>query len=84
MKVTKTTSKTYDVIFYPNAWRIAWAESKRARGRLNQPTSKYSACFICGHEFADEEIPIAITVSTKGNRFGCGSCYEYQSGDNSQ
>ena len=76
MKITKTTSKTYDVEFYPNVWKMTWEKFKRIRERYNRSTSEFSACFVCGHDFADEEIPIMITVSTKGNLFGCDSCYE--------
>lgn len=76
MKVTKTTTKNYDVKFYPNAVDFTWESFRTMREKHNQSTSKFAKCFICGHKFADNEKLVFITVSGKGNLFGCKSCFE--------
>jgi len=74
MKITKVTKKTYDINFYPNAIKFTFGEFEQSRKKHRLSVSKFEKCFICGHEFADEETPIMVTVGRLGNRMACKEC----------
>jgi len=77
MKIIKTTSKTYDIAFYPNSHiNFTAKEFREARESAKMSTSKFIHCFCCGHKFRDDEKLIVITVKGEGNRFACGQCLE--------
>jgi hypothetical protein len=73
MKMTKKYSTTYDIEFY-GSFQMPWKNFRETRERHGLNISKFDHCFICNHQFADDEIPQIITVSSKGNRFACGNC----------
>ena len=81
MKITKTTSRTNEVNFYPDAFRgMSWGSIRQSREKHGISNKKIEKCFCCGHAFTDEEKVIFITVSDLGNRLACGSCLELDQG----
>ncbi|HHV09992.1 MAG TPA: hypothetical protein GXX75_06920 [Clostridiales bacterium] len=78
MKVTRTTTKTYEVSSGCNSkkWGMPFGRFIDIRVRNNQSVKQFESCFICGHRFSDDEIPNVVVVSSKGNRFSCDTCYE--------
>jgi hypothetical protein len=74
MIITKTVTRTYKIQFFPNAWDIPFGRFKQTRERNKQTMKELSSCFICGHKFDDDEMPVVISVSKKGNRFSCKQC----------
>lgn len=74
MKITKTTITTYDVKFFgkfPNTW----GEFKEVRERIGMSTNKLQKCIICNKAFELDESLYIASVSKKGNRFVCETCY---------
>ena len=83
MKITKTTVKSYDVKFYPNAIDWTFGTFREKREKHGQSTKRFERCFCCGHKFSDDEKVVFITVSGKGNLFGCSDCLKKEkAGDN--
>lgn len=78
MQITKTTVKTYEVKAGCNSsrWNIPFGKFKDTRIKNGQSVQQFEKCFICGHKFADDEIPNVVVISTKGNRFSCDDCYK--------
>lgn len=74
MIITKTTTKKYEIKFIPSVWNMSHGEFIAARKRYGMKTAKHERCFICGHRFKYEDIPILIQVSGIGNRFACAQC----------
>jgi len=81
MKIVKTTTKTYDVTFYPNAIDWTFKSFIDIREKHNLSTKMFEKCFCCGYKFVEEDKPIFITVSSKGNLFGCDKCYKESKGE---
>jgi len=79
MKITKTTTEEHDIFFFPNAFKMTWGKFREVRKRIGQPVTKYSKCFICGHKFLEDEIPVVIKVFGIGNMFSCFACCEKES-----
>ncbi len=46
----------------------------RSRKRQGMTTRQFEKCFCCEHQFEEDEIPIIIQVSEKGNMFACQEC----------
>lgn len=77
MKITKTTTKTYEVIFYPDTLPdMTWGRFRSVRERNGQINTKLEKCFCCGHAFSDDENMVFVTVKSIGNRFACRACLE--------
>ena len=84
MKLTKTTTRHYDIQFFSSAVNFTFGEFRKEREQARRTTGNFSGCFICKHRFTDDEKPVLITVSTKGNRFACGDCFERNKADESK
>lgn len=81
MKITKTTSKSYEVKFYePLKWTAGWFLELRRKKNLSY--KEFEHCFCCGHKFEDEEHPVFIAVMKKGNLFACAKCKEKEGDSN--
>jgi len=78
MEVTKTITHKHKVEFYPNCGDWQFGTFKERRQIFGQSLGELSKCFICEHNYDDDEKLIFITVSGKGNRFSCERCYEKQ------
>lgn len=78
MQITKTTVKKYDVKTACDStnWNITFGSFKDTRVKNGMSIQQFKKCFICGHKFADNEIPNVVAVSTEGNRFSCDDCYK--------
>lgn len=75
MIITKTTTKKYEVKFFPGSWGMQHGKFISTRKRLGLTTASFEKCFICGYKFKDDEVPIFITVTNGiGNRFACTQC----------
>lgn len=72
--VTKITKKKYSVMFYPGVLPVKWKDFRVTRERAHLSNSLFEKCFICGHQFQDEETPVMINVSGEGNLFSCQQC----------
>ena len=77
MIITKTTTKQYEINFFPGSWEMKHGYFIAVRKRSGMKTTLYEKCYICGYKFADDEVPVFITVSNGiGNRFACTQCAE--------
>ena len=75
MKITKTTKKTYNIEFCPNAIDWTFGSFKEQRLKNNMNVSKFEKCFICKHKFNDDEKVIIVSIDNGiGNRFACRWC----------
>lgn len=75
MTITKTTSKTYDVKFFPGFWTMPHAKFLQLRKQKGMSTAKFEKCFCCGSQLPPNDIPTMITVDNGiGNRFACAEC----------
>ena len=63
MKLTKTSKKTYDVTFFPTDLDFTFGEFREIREKRGSMKKRFEKCFICGHKFADDEVPVLIGVS---------------------
>lgn len=73
-KQTKITTKKYEVKFFPGSWNMKHGKFIKIRQAHGLKTKPYETCFCCERRFADEEIPVFITVSGIGNMFACREC----------
>ena len=77
MKITRTTTKTYEVTFYPDALpEMTWGRFRGVREKSGQNNTTLKKCFCCGRAFSDDEKVIFVTVQGIGNRLACRSCLE--------
>ena len=75
MKLTKTTTKTYEI--KQIVWEkpsFTWGKFRDTRKRNGMSVSAFEKCFFCKHTFAEEEDMYIGTVSIKGNRMFCIDC----------
>ena len=75
MKITKTTTTTYDVNIFGD-FRMTWGKFREARERMGLNTSKLQKCVICSKQFKDNDSLYIASVTKKGNRFVCEACYQ--------
>jgi hypothetical protein len=75
MKITKTTTTTYDINIF-GKFPHTWGKFREIRERLGMNTSKFKKCVICDKSFEDGDSLYIAAVSTMGNQFVCESCYK--------
>lgn len=82
MIITKTTTKTYEVKLFPEVWKTKHGDFIRIRKKYGMTTRQFEKCFCCEHQFEEDEIPIFIQVSEKGNMFACQECLKKEDAEN--
>ena len=78
MKITKTTSRTYNVKFFPGSWNITQRDFIESRKNHGMSTKKFEKCFCCGKTLPLDEVPTVVHVEGVGNRFACKACKEQE------
>lgn len=76
MLIRKTTTRNYEIEFFPAAFSCTVGDFIKQRERLGLSTQGFKTCFICGRRLNMYRKPIVISVSGVGNRFACDACYE--------
>ena len=77
MKITKTTTKAYEVLkAIAEKPVFVYGEFKEIRLKRGMSISRFEKCFDCSHSFADDEPVYFGCVEEKGNIFFCKSCAE--------
>lgn len=74
MKITKTTTKDYEIKPLLLKWHTTVGKFIKIRGRLGLDVESYKKCFICDKPFKDEDVPAFISVTGVGNMFACDKC----------
>ena len=75
MKITKKSSRTYEVTFFPDSWKMIHSVFIEGRKRMGLSTNKLDHCFCCGKILPLDKSPTFITVNNGvGNRFACEEC----------
>ncbi len=78
MQITKTTSKTYDVNFFPGNWNMIQRDLIERRKKIGLSTKQFEKCFCCGKILPLDEVPTFVQVQGVGNRFACKACTEQE------
>lgn len=73
MKITKTTTKTYD-IYDCAKWQMTVGDTILKREQIGMKTKGFDKCFICKHKFNPSEIPYLALIRTHPNVFICKDC----------
>lgn len=74
MKITKTTSKTYNIKFFPGNWDMVQRDFIERRKKIGMSTKDFEKCFCCGKTLPLDDIPTFVQVGGVGNRFACKDC----------
>lgn len=73
MKITKTTTKTYDV--YDCAkWRMSIGDTIISREKVGMKTRDFDKCFICKKKFEYNDFPYLALIRGHKNSFICEDC----------
>lgn len=78
MKITKTTTRTYNVDFYPGSWDMSQRDFIEIRKKHGMSTKEFEKCFCCGKILPLDEVPTFVRVEGIGNRFACKKCTEQE------
>jgi len=75
MKIVKTTTNSYDVLFV-NADKpiFVFGDFIKTREKHGMSTAKFKKCFCCGHSFKDDEDVYFASIEHEGNMFFCHDC----------
>lgn len=80
MLIQKTTTKNYEIDFFPDAFSCTVGDFIKQRENLGLSTQGFKTCFVCERRLSMYRKPIVISVSGVGNRFACDACYEKYGG----
>lgn len=75
MKITKTTTKTYE-IYDCAKWSMSVGDTILKREQVGMKSKGFNKCFACGYKFEHEDIPYLGLVRNHANVFICEKCAE--------
>lgn len=75
MKVTKTTTKTYE-IYDCAKWEMSVGDTILKREKMGMKSKGFDKCFACKYKFKYEDIPYLGLVRGHSNAFICKECAE--------
>lgn len=75
MKITKTTTRTYE-IYGCMKWSMTVGDTILKREKVGMKSKGYDKCFGCGHKFQYEDIPYLGLLRGHANVFICKECAE--------
>lgn len=73
MKITKTTTKTYD-IYDCAKWQMTVGNTIVNRERVGMKSRGFDKCFICKKNFNSDEYPYLALIRNHANAFICEDC----------
>ena len=75
MKITKTTTKTYE-IYDCAKWSMTVGDTISKRKKIGLKTKGLDKCFCCNHKFESHDFPYLGLIKGKENMFICEKCAE--------
>lgn len=73
MKITKTTTRTYE-IYNCAKWNMSVGDTIYHRERVGMKSKGFDKCFICGKQFLASDYPYLAIVRNHANVFICEDC----------
>ena len=75
MKITKTTTKTYE-IYGCVKWEMTVGDTLKRREEAGVKSKGLDKCFVCGKKFHSEETPYLALIKNHSNMLICEKCAE--------